>query len=56
MLPKRKRLARALGLTKGGDYPLELFQAERHTAGSTFRVDTNLAFTNCGAIPADAPK
>jgi fibro-slime domain-containing protein len=48
--------AQSLGLTKGREYSLELFQAERHTAGSTFRVDTNLAFTSCGTIPPDAPK
>jgi fibro-slime domain-containing protein len=45
-----------LGLTKGGNFPLEVFQAERHTSASTFRIDTNLAFTNCGAIPPDIPK
>jgi fibro-slime domain-containing protein len=42
--------ASALGLAKGKEYPLEVFQAERHTVGSTFRIDTNLAFTNCGSV------
>ena len=42
-----------LGITVGGTYPLELFQAERHTVSSTFRIDTNLAFTNCGTLPDD---
>jgi len=48
--------AAELGLQKGSTYPLDLFHAERHTAASTFRIDTNLAFTNCGSIPADTPK
>lgn len=42
--------AQALGLQVGGTYPLELFQAERHPTGSTFRVDTSLRFTSCGTI------
>jgi fibro-slime domain-containing protein len=42
--------ADSLGLKKGGTYPLELFQAERHATGSTFRVDTSLRFTSCGTI------
>jgi fibro-slime domain-containing protein len=41
-----------LGLTKGQEYDFELFNAERHTAGSDFRADTNLAFTSCGSVPA----
>jgi fibro-slime domain-containing protein len=40
-----------MGLTKGQEYDLELFNAERHTDKSDFRADTNLAFTNCGTIP-----
>jgi fibro-slime domain-containing protein len=47
--------AAALGITKGNEYSLELFHAERHTSASTFRVDTNLAFTNCGTIVPDNP-
>jgi fibro-slime domain-containing protein len=42
--------AETLGLTAGGSYPLDLFQAERHATGSTFRVDTSLLFTSCGTI------
>jgi fibro-slime domain-containing protein len=42
-----------LGITKGGTYDLELFHAERHTVASNFRVDTTLAFTNCGTIVPD---
>ena len=45
-----------LGLTRGTEYDLELFNAERHSTGSNFRVDTNLAFTSCGTIPPDIPK
>jgi fibro-slime domain-containing protein len=45
--------AAELGLTKGTVYPLVLFQAERHTPESTFRIDTNLSFVDCGA---DIPK
>ncbi len=42
--------AATLGLAKGKEYPLEVFQAERHTVGSTFRIDTDIAFTNCGSV------
>jgi fibro-slime domain-containing protein len=45
----------SLGLTKGKDYPLDLFNAERRPTGSHFRADTNLAFTSCGTIPPDIP-
>lgn len=38
------------GLTVGQRYPLDLFQAERHTDASTFRVETSLEFTNCDPI------
>jgi fibro-slime domain-containing protein len=48
--------AAALGLSPGSTYKLDLFQAERRTAGSTFRVDTNLAFTNCGTVVPDVPR
>lgn len=44
-----------LGLAKGTQYDIELFNAERHSTGSNFRVDTNLAFTNCGTVPPDVP-
>jgi fibro-slime domain-containing protein len=40
--------ASALGITRGNIYTLDLFHAERHTWDSHFRVDTNLAFTDCG--------
>ena len=40
--------AEQLGLVKGKVYTLDLFHAERHTPESTFRIDTNLSFVNCG--------
>jgi fibro-slime domain-containing protein len=46
----------SLGLTKGQEYDIELFNAERHTTGSNFRVDTNLAFANCGTVTPDVPR
>lgn len=45
--------AGALGIEKGQIYPLELFHAERHTSASNFRVDTNLAFVDCGEVLPD---
>jgi fibro-slime domain-containing protein len=45
-----------LGLTKGMEYDIELFNAERHTVESNFRVDTNLAFANCGTVSPDVPR
>lgn len=42
--------ADALGITPGNVYPLDFFHAERHTSQSNFRVETNLAFTNCTPI------
>jgi fibro-slime domain-containing protein len=45
--------AQLLGIQKGGTYNLDLFHAERHTTASTFRIDTNLAFVNCGILPPD---
>lgn len=45
--------ADALGIEKGNVYSLELFHAERHTSASNFRVDTNLAFVDCGEVLPD---
>ncbi len=47
--------AAKLGITKGNTYDLDLFHAERHTSQSNFRVDTNLAFTNCGVVVEEPP-
>jgi fibro-slime domain-containing protein len=47
--------AAKLGISVGGTYDLDLFHAERHTDASNFRVDTNLAFTNCGTIVEEPP-
>jgi fibro-slime domain-containing protein len=45
--------AETLGIVPGGRYTLDLFHAERHTTDSHFRIDTNLAFTNCGILVSD---
>jgi fibro-slime domain-containing protein len=42
--------AKTLGLTPGNTYTLDLFHAERHSASSNFRIDTSLAFTDCGHV------
>jgi len=47
--------AAALGITAGNVYPLDLFHAERHTDASTFRIDTNLSFVNCGTVVRKPP-
>jgi fibro-slime domain-containing protein len=39
-----------LGLTKGSQYPIDIFNAERHTNASDIRIDTNLNFVNCGTV------
>ena len=39
-----------LGLTLQSVYDLAVFHAERHTPQSNFRIDTTLAFTNCGQV------
>jgi len=43
--------AAELGIEKGNVYPLELFQAERHSSGSHFRIDSTLSLVDCGSIP-----
>lgn len=42
--------AGALGLVKGTTYALDVFQAERHTTASHFRIDTSITFNNCDPI------
>jgi fibro-slime domain-containing protein len=39
-----------LGIAPGGSYPLDLFQAERHTDASNFTIQSTLQFTNCAPI------
>jgi fibro-slime domain-containing protein len=39
-----------LKLVKGKEYALDLFQAERHSTGSHFKVQSSLNFTNCDPI------
>lgn len=43
-------IATSFGLKIGETYPLDVFQAERHSTGSNFRIDTTIAFTNCKPI------
>ncbi len=43
--------AEALGITKGNSYELAVFNAERHTTRSNFRIDTTMTFEDCGIIP-----
>jgi fibro-slime domain-containing protein len=40
----------SLGLVQGQVYDFDLFQAERQTAGSNFRIETTLDFTECGKL------
>ncbi|HEX3773694.1 MAG TPA: fibro-slime domain-containing protein, partial [Polyangiaceae bacterium] len=47
--------AAALGITVGNVYPFDMFQTERHTTGSNFRADTDLAFVDCGTIVPESP-
>lgn len=49
------QVATDFGLVKGGTYPLEMFHAERHTSGSTFRIETSIDFATCGEIVPDVP-
>jgi fibro-slime domain-containing protein len=42
--------ASALGISAGNIYPIDFFQAERHTSQSSFRIETSLAFSNCTPI------
>jgi fibro-slime domain-containing protein len=43
--------ASTLGISKGNTYDLAVFNAERHTSQSNFRIDTTLVFIDCGQIP-----
>jgi fibro-slime domain-containing protein len=40
----------SLGLTPGIQYGLDVFNAERHTTQSNFRIDTTLALADCGQV------
>ncbi len=42
--------AAELGIEVGKEYPLDFFQAERHTTASNFSIQSSLAFTNCDPI------
>ena len=43
----------SLGIEPGREYGLDLFHAERHSASSNFRVDTNLEFSQCGRVTVE---
>jgi fibro-slime domain-containing protein len=43
-------MAGALGIEKGKEYSLDFFQAERHSTGSNFKIQSSLSFTNCDPI------
>jgi fibro-slime domain-containing protein len=43
--------AAALGIAKGGTYQMDIFQAERHTTESTFRIETTLGCLTTIIIP-----
>lgn len=45
--------AERLGIEVGEVYRLDLFQAERQTTQSNFRIETTLDFTDCGEILED---
>jgi fibro-slime domain-containing protein len=47
--------AATLGISVGNVYPFDMFQTERHTNGSNFRADTDLAFVDCGTIVPESP-
>jgi fibro-slime domain-containing protein len=42
--------ASALEISTGNTYDLAVFNAERHTTQSNFRIDTTLVFKDCGSI------
>ena len=42
--------ASALEISTGNIYDLAVFNAERHTTQSNFRIDTTMTFTNCGEV------
>jgi fibro-slime domain-containing protein len=42
--------AAALGITPGNVYPLDLFNAERHSFNSDFSIELNFQFQDCGYI------
>ncbi|MFT3771648.1 MAG: fibro-slime domain-containing protein [Minicystis sp.] len=43
--------AAALGISPGGSYPMDIFQAERHTSASDFRFETNISCFTPGPVP-----
>lgn len=50
MTIKLDAMAQKLGIVKGATYDFAIFQAERHTTESNFRMQTSIGFTNCDPI------
>lgn len=46
-------VASAIGISTGNQYDLDLFQAERRTTESNFRIDTTLELVDCGYVVPD---
>lgn len=44
-------VASDIDITIGEEYDLDLFQAERRTSESNFRIDTTLELVDCGYVP-----
>jgi fibro-slime domain-containing protein len=49
-------VAGQVGITPDNVYDLDLFHAERHTTESNFRIDTTLAFVDCGYVVPEQPR
>lgn len=45
------QFAKDAGLVVGQVYSLDLFNAERHPAGSNFKITTSMTFVDCGVNP-----
>lgn len=43
-------IAAKTGLVKGEPYYFDIFQAERHTTGSNFSIQTNIEFVKCAIV------
>lgn len=46
------RVAASSGMAPGGTYRLDFFWAERKVVNSNFRIENDVHFTVCGALPA----
>ena len=48
-------VAADIGIKVGESYDFDLFHAERHSGGSTLRMDTNIEFSDCATMLPDPP-